>query len=62
MTETTNRVAIVTGASRGLGEVVARVLAGRGYHLVVGARNPAPLQDVADSLAEGWHDRGGGGR
>ena len=51
MTETTNRVAIVTGASRGLGEVVARVLAGRGYHLVVGARNPAPLQDVADSLA-----------
>jgi NAD(P)-dependent dehydrogenase (short-subunit alcohol dehydrogenase family) len=35
MTETTNRVAIVTGASRGLGEVVARVLAGRGYHLVV---------------------------
>jgi NAD(P)-dependent dehydrogenase (short-subunit alcohol dehydrogenase family) len=51
MTETTNRVAIVTGASRGLGEVVARVLAGRGYHLVLGARNPAPLQDVADSLA-----------
>jgi NAD(P)-dependent dehydrogenase (short-subunit alcohol dehydrogenase family) len=51
MTETTNRVAIVTGASRGLGELVARVLAGRGFHLVVGGRNPAPLQDVADTLA-----------
>src|SRR6188508_432410 len=51
--KTTNRVAIVTGASRGLGEAIARVLARRGYHLVLGARNPAPLQDVADSLASG---------
>jgi NAD(P)-dependent dehydrogenase (short-subunit alcohol dehydrogenase family) len=45
-----NRVAIVTGASRGLGEVIARVLAQRGYHLVVIARNAGPLQDVAESL------------
>jgi len=44
------RVAIITGASRGLGEVIARVLAGRGYGLVLGARNPGPLQDVADSI------------
>src|SRR5262245_34808571 len=47
-----NRVAIVTGASRGLGEVIARILARRGYGLVIGARNSAPLQAVADSLAE----------
>src|SRR5262245_51065489 len=44
------RVAIVTGASRGLGEVIARVLADRGYDLVIGARNPDPLQDVAESI------------
>jgi NAD(P)-dependent dehydrogenase (short-subunit alcohol dehydrogenase family) len=46
------RVAIITGASRGLGEVIARVLAARGYDLVVGARNPGPLQEVAESLSQ----------
>jgi NAD(P)-dependent dehydrogenase (short-subunit alcohol dehydrogenase family) len=44
------RVGIITGASRGLGEVIARVLAGRGYDLVVGARSPGPLEEVAESL------------
>jgi len=46
------RVAIVTGASRGLGEVLARVLAERGYDLVIGARNPGPLHDVAESIRQ----------
>ena len=46
------RVAIITGASRGLGEVISRVLAERGYDLVVGARNPSPLQDVAESISQ----------
>lgn len=45
------RVAIVTGASRGLGELIARVLAERGSDLVVGARNPGPLQDVVESIS-----------
>ncbi len=45
------RVSIVTGASRGLGEVIAHVLANRGYDLVIGGRNPGPLQGVADSLS-----------
>jgi NAD(P)-dependent dehydrogenase (short-subunit alcohol dehydrogenase family) len=49
--KTTNRVAIVTGASRGLGEVIARVLAGRGYDVVLGARTAGQLQEVADSLS-----------
>jgi NAD(P)-dependent dehydrogenase (short-subunit alcohol dehydrogenase family) len=44
------RVAIVTGASRGLGEVLARLLAERGHDLVLGARNPGPLEDVADFI------------
>ena len=46
------RVAIITGASRGLGEVITRVLAERGYDLVVGARNPGPLQGVAESISQ----------
>jgi len=46
-----NRVAIVTGASRGLGEVIARVLADRHYDLVVGARSAGALRDVADALS-----------
>jgi NAD(P)-dependent dehydrogenase (short-subunit alcohol dehydrogenase family) len=45
------RVALVTGASRGLGEVVAGVLAERGYDLVIGARNRGPLDRVAESLS-----------
>ena len=44
------RVAIVTGASRGLGNVIARVLAVRGYDLVVGARDEEALADAARSL------------
>ena len=49
-----DRVALVTGASRGLGEVIARVLAQRGYSLVIGARDGAALGRVANKL------RGGG--
>jgi len=44
------RVAIVTGASRGLGELIARVLAGRGYDLVIGARTPGPLHEAAERI------------
>ena len=48
-----NRVAMVTGASRGLGEVIARVLAERGYDLVIGARDEAALNRVRDELSGG---------
>jgi NAD(P)-dependent dehydrogenase (short-subunit alcohol dehydrogenase family) len=47
-----NRVAVVTGASRGLGVVIARVLAERGHDLVIGARDGTALNRVRDELAE----------
>jgi NAD(P)-dependent dehydrogenase (short-subunit alcohol dehydrogenase family) len=47
-----NRVAIVTGASRGLGEVIARVLTQRGYDLVIGARDEEALGRARDRLAQ----------
>jgi NAD(P)-dependent dehydrogenase (short-subunit alcohol dehydrogenase family) len=47
----TNPVAIVTGASRGLGEVISRVLSERGYDLVLGARQAGPLGRVAESIS-----------
>jgi NAD(P)-dependent dehydrogenase (short-subunit alcohol dehydrogenase family) len=47
-----NRVAIVTGASRGLGEVIARALTQRGYDLVIGARDEEALGRARDRLAQ----------
>jgi NAD(P)-dependent dehydrogenase (short-subunit alcohol dehydrogenase family) len=45
-----SQVIIVTGASRGLGEAVARRLAAEGADLVLGARDEAALSAVADDL------------
>jgi NAD(P)-dependent dehydrogenase (short-subunit alcohol dehydrogenase family) len=44
-------VAIVTGASRGLGLATARALAERGWALVIDARGADALQSAADELA-----------
>jgi NAD(P)-dependent dehydrogenase (short-subunit alcohol dehydrogenase family) len=44
------KVAIVTGATRGLGAVIARVLATAGHDLVIGARDERALDDVADAF------------
>jgi NAD(P)-dependent dehydrogenase (short-subunit alcohol dehydrogenase family) len=45
------RVAIVTGASRGLGEVIAGVLAERGDQVVIGGRDEAALARVTEALS-----------
>jgi short-subunit dehydrogenase len=49
-------VAVVTGASRGLGYALADALSGAGYRLVIDARDPAALEAAAASLASrhGW--------
>jgi NAD(P)-dependent dehydrogenase (short-subunit alcohol dehydrogenase family) len=44
--------ALVTGASRGLGAALARELARRGARVVLVAREPAPLEEVARSIRE----------
>jgi NADP-dependent 3-hydroxy acid dehydrogenase YdfG len=44
------RVAVVTGASAGIGEATARTLAGQGFHVVCVARREAPIKALADEI------------
>ena len=53
--EVNDRVAIVTGASRGLGRTMAAFLAGEGFAVVVASRT----EDVLESLADEIHSAGG---
>lgn len=48
-------VAVLTGASRGLGLALARALDLRGWQLVLDARDPARLRDATASLRGGPH-------
>ncbi|MEY4576024.1 MAG: hypothetical protein RL701_727 [Pseudomonadota bacterium] len=45
-------MAVVTGASRGIGPILAETLARRGTHLVLAARNAAELETVAERLRQ----------
>jgi NAD(P)-dependent dehydrogenase (short-subunit alcohol dehydrogenase family) len=49
------RVAVVTGASRGIGAATARAVAGAGAHAVLAARDG----DALDTVARGIRDLGG---
>lgn len=45
-------IALITGASRGLGRAVTHALAGRGWSLIVDARRPEDLADTTRGLAD----------
>ncbi|WP_126976002.1 SDR family NAD(P)-dependent oxidoreductase [Frigidibacter oleivorans] len=44
------RLALVTGASRGLGAALAEALAGRGYHVLAVARTTGGLEELDDRI------------
>jgi len=50
-TSISTRVALITGASRGLGLEIARAYARRGLRLILTARAADPLKQAADELA-----------
>ncbi len=47
------RIALVTGASRGIGEEIARLLAQQGAHVIVSSRKIDGCRAVAESIVEG---------
>jgi NADP-dependent 3-hydroxy acid dehydrogenase YdfG len=45
-----DRVAVVTGASAGIGEATAKSLAALGFHVVCVARRTDPIKALADEI------------
>ncbi|QYO67519.1 SDR family oxidoreductase [Leptolyngbya sp. 7M] len=52
----TNKVALVTGASAGIGKAVAQELAREGCRLVLCARNQKPLEEVSQLISTKFHN------
>jgi len=55
--ELTDKVAFVTGASKGIGRAVAEQLASEGANVVITARTAGPLERAASEIAaKVWAD------
>lgn len=52
MMETTSKVVVITGASSGIGEATARLLASQGDKVVLGARRADRLEGIVASIRE----------
>ncbi|RJP29512.1 MAG: SDR family oxidoreductase [Candidatus Omnitrophota bacterium] len=52
MSDLKGKVAIVTGASRGIGKALASTAASLGINLAIAARNEAPLKETAEELSK----------
>jgi len=48
-----NKIALVTGASRGIGRAAAIALAGAGAHVIAVARNVGALEELDDEIQKG---------
>ena len=46
------KIAMVTGASRGIGEAAAKLLAEQGAHVIVSSRKVDDCQKIADAIIE----------
>ncbi|KPK60810.1 MAG: short-chain dehydrogenase [Gammaproteobacteria bacterium SG8_31] len=44
------KIALITGASRGIGEATARLMASQGAHVIVSSRKPDAVEEVARSI------------
>lgn len=51
MSNIANKVVLITGASSGIGEAAARLIAGKGAHVVLGARRTERLEKLVGEIA-----------